>query len=98
MYSHDWTMVLRIDTAAPPGVHPYALRGWCLFEHKGSLTKIMPELSVSIVAIQTGIDDNAQVRLPRLPEEFNEELKTTHFTNGRTDSALVANLYSRLAD
>lgn len=29
MYAHDWTGVLRVDTAAPPGVNPYHLRGWC---------------------------------------------------------------------
>lgn len=54
LYSSDVTFILRIDTPAPPGVHPYHKRGWCTFEHKASGTKAASHMSISLAQIISG--------------------------------------------
>ncbi len=101
-YTHDGTMVVRLDRAPHPGIIQrirasgyqengvaYEERGWCRFERQVSGMKSAARRSASI----TQEADAAQTLAPLHPDDFNKVLSELKFTSGRADADQVKKLY-----
>ncbi len=107
-YTHDRTMVLRLDYKPPLGImecvqalgyeenlRTYEERGWCRFERQVSGMKSMPRRSVSAEE-ESGATHTTTKVVPVHPDDFNKVLESLQFTNGRTDSNEVKKLYRKV--
>jgi len=109
-FAHPGTHVLML-TAFPPdyftatyersgNVKPYFERGWCFCEASWAMM-VKNFYLVLDLGKDTGEGkfDEEKCRqgrkAPVLPEEFVAQLQSKGFTNGSTDSPLVADLYSK---
>jgi len=109
-YAHPHTHVLML-TAFPPdyftatyersgNVKPYSERGWCFCESSWAMMVKDFDLILDL-GMDTGEGKfnkrkcRQGRKAPVLPKEFVVQLESKGFTNGSTDSPLVAELYSK---
>jgi len=108
-YSHRLTWVLMLTEFPPDyftsdyelssNVAPYFERGWCFCEATWAATMLKSSGMVLDLGMDTG-EGRVGVgkclhgrKAPVLPEEFDAQLASKSFTNGKGDAPLVAALY-----
>lgn len=102
VYRHEQTMVLRLNGPVPDekddpdhrvtNRRPYHQRGWCACEHRiAEMKQENPENSVSFHEYMAGNRSAPICMMTHV--EFGKELQKLHFTCGKTDTRLVADMY-----